>query len=221
MSNYLSGLVWKNKLPSTDKLVLLALADCANNEGSNVFPSISYLMDKCSLSRRQICYSLERLVTSQVISKELRYRENGSFTSNNYQLIVQKIEELAGLVVHVLHHPSASTALGSACAAPHINTTITKSSSKEELLYNRSDFLLTKFEEFWKLYPNKKAKPYCKKWFLKNCSKNKELPDKIIAGVKRYLPYWATREDYVPHPHTWLNKGRWEDEIKESEIHIF
>lgn len=222
MSNYISGLVWKNSITAIDKLVLLALADCANNEGTNVFPSISYLMEKCSLSRRQICYSLDRLVTLGVISKELRVRENGSFTSNSYQIIVQKVEELAGVVVQHMHYPSAPHALGSAPHAPHINTTITKSSSKEELLYDRNDFLLDKFEEFWKLYPNKKAKPQCLKWYIKNCTKDKELPDKIIDGVKKYLPVWKTRDiQFVPFPHTWLNRGSWEDEIHEDEVHLF
>lgn len=47
------SLVWELQLPDSEKLVLLALADCANDEG-NCWPSVATLTKKCSKSERTI-----------------------------------------------------------------------------------------------------------------------------------------------------------------------
>jgi hypothetical protein len=53
--------VWELDLPDSDKLVLLALADCANDEG-HCWPSVRSLTIKCSKSERTIQGSIKRLV---------------------------------------------------------------------------------------------------------------------------------------------------------------
>jgi hypothetical protein len=53
--------VWDLELPDSDKIVLLALADCANDEG-HCWPSIASLVRKCSKSERTIQASIKRLV---------------------------------------------------------------------------------------------------------------------------------------------------------------
>lgn len=46
-------LVWQMNLPDSQKLVLLALADCANDEG-HCWPSIATLAKKCTRSERTV-----------------------------------------------------------------------------------------------------------------------------------------------------------------------
>jgi hypothetical protein len=53
--------VWDLELPDSDKLVLLALADSANDEG-HCWPSVASLVSKCSKSERTIQGSIKRLV---------------------------------------------------------------------------------------------------------------------------------------------------------------
>jgi hypothetical protein len=53
--------VWDIDLPDSDKIVLLALADCANDEG-HCWPSVASLVRKCSKSERTIQGSIKRLV---------------------------------------------------------------------------------------------------------------------------------------------------------------
>jgi hypothetical protein len=53
--------VWDLDLPDSDKIVLLALADCANDEG-HCWPSVASLVRKCSKSERTIQASIKRLV---------------------------------------------------------------------------------------------------------------------------------------------------------------
>jgi hypothetical protein len=53
--------VWDLELPDSDKIVLLALADCANDEG-HCWPSVASLVRKCSKSERTIQGCIKRLV---------------------------------------------------------------------------------------------------------------------------------------------------------------
>jgi len=53
--------VWAVTLPDSEKLVLLALADCANDEG-DCWPSMATLARKCSKSDRTVQASIKELV---------------------------------------------------------------------------------------------------------------------------------------------------------------
>lgn len=53
MSVRMMTLVWELDLPDSEKLVLLALADCANDEG-HCWPSVATLYKKCSKSERTV-----------------------------------------------------------------------------------------------------------------------------------------------------------------------
>ena len=52
--------VWALSLPDSEKLVLLALADCANDEGG-CWPSMRTLATKCSKSDRTIQGAIKAL----------------------------------------------------------------------------------------------------------------------------------------------------------------
>lgn len=75
------------------------------------------------------------------------------------------------------------------------------------------------FDEFWKLYPNKKAKPYALKVWNR-LKVNEELFKKIIYALeahKKSLQWTKNRGQFIPHPSTWLNQSRWEDTLLEPE----
>lgn len=70
------------------------------------------------------------------------------------------------------------------------------------------------FNAFWEVYPRKQGKGNAKRWF--NTHKpNKELVDKMIKTVTLYsksVEWTKEKGKYIPHPTTWLNGERWEDE---------
>lgn len=70
---------------------------------------------------------------------------------------------------------------------------------------------IDRFDQFWKKYPRKVAKPNALKSWLK-VKPDDELTGKIIAAIDRQG--LCNREmQFVPHPATWLNGHRWEDEV--------
>lgn len=67
-------LVWAIELPDSEKIVLLALADCANDEG-HCWPSMATLAKKCSKSDRTVQASISSLVDKGHLSRlEIRGR---------------------------------------------------------------------------------------------------------------------------------------------------
>ena len=73
-----------------------------------------------------------------------------------------------------------------------------------------------RFEEFWNLYPRKEGKGAAKqKW--EKIKPDAELFEKIINAVKDNIdrnPQWKRDNgQFIPHPATWLNQGRWDDDI--------
>jgi hypothetical protein len=78
MSVRMMSLVWELDLPDSEKLVLLALADCANDEG-HAWPGMNTLKKKCSKSDRTVQLSIKMLCVKghltrrEVIGKGCNY----------------------------------------------------------------------------------------------------------------------------------------------------
>lgn len=71
-----------------------------------------------------------------------------------------------------------------------------------------------KFDEFWKTYPRKIGKKRALVAY-ENSLTNTVTEDKIIRAAKSYADHIRkekTEEQYIAHPTTWLNQGRWDDE---------
>jgi hypothetical protein len=70
------------------------------------------------------------------------------------------------------------------------------------------------FEDFWKLYPRKVEKIGAKKAWPR-AVKAAGGGQVILDGLRRQLPtLTASDPQFVPHPTTWLNNGRWEDAVE-------
>jgi hypothetical protein len=69
------------------------------------------------------------------------------------------------------------------------------------------------FDEFWKAYPKKVGKDAAAKAFARR-KPGKELLALMLAALDLQKATDQWRRDggqYVPHPSTWLNEGRWQD----------
>ena len=78
---------WSIKLPPTAKLVLLSLADIADDSGA-CWPSHPTLAAKCTLTSRTVRRVLIQLRAQELVFVEPRFKSNGSRTSNRYRLPV-------------------------------------------------------------------------------------------------------------------------------------
>lgn len=70
------------------------------------------------------------------------------------------------------------------------------------------------FDIFWKAYPRKVSPTAAKKSFAK-LKVDEELLNKMLRAIEQQkkTDQWKDPK-YIPHPSTWLNNGRWEDEVQ-------
>lgn len=70
MSVRVQSYVWDLNLPTTDKMVLLILADHADDDGANAWPSVARIARKASISERQVQRILRSLVDAGLVLVE-------------------------------------------------------------------------------------------------------------------------------------------------------
>lgn len=75
------------------------------------------------------------------------------------------------------------------------------------------------FDDFWKVYPRRVAKQNAQRSW-KSLKPNDELVKRIVADVNRRLESeWRGKDmQYIPHPSTYLNQRRWEDETEVAKV---
>ena len=76
-----------------------------------------------------------------------------------------------------------------------------------------------RFSRFWAAYPRKVGKQAAKKSWSR-LHPSEELTQAILQAVEAQKQSRQWRENngqFIPNPATWLNQGRWEDELPQGE----
>ena len=228
------ALTWAFEQPvnATEKVVLLALADHADEHGV-CWPSISLLVKRAHVGERTVQRAIQSLEDNGFVIRERRVRENGSDTSNLYRLMLSKVSQSVSAEISVDQRGSRGVKL-----APHEGgvtqtggegvtqtggedglddtpRTIIKNRQKEpsDISYDEG------FAEFWAAYPKRpnNSKAAAKKKYIL-ARKNKVPHVIIMAGLRDYaaMRNKAVAEGDSPHftqmAETWLNKAGWEND---------
>ena len=99
---------------------------------------------------------------------------------------------------------------------PKANQDLTKTEPSPNLMYNVNDNVndndnenegTNKFDAFWSAYPRKTDKARAKRSFLRLTKTEQEL---AVSNIQRL--YAETPDQFIPHPSTYLNGKRWEDQ---------
>lgn len=180
------------------KLVLLMLANHANGHTGQCNPRIKNLAADCNMSERSCREQVRRLEELGLIRCEERFAE-GIQLPNQYWLNLQEGGQ-------ILHPPPAGFA-GTPLQDLH---TI----EPGRLTRNRTSCTNPAgFDAFWLAYPKKIGKGNAEKAFAK-AAKATDLQTILTAleTAKATDQWQRDGGQYIPHPATWLNQKRWEDE---------
>jgi hypothetical protein len=85
---------------------------------------------------------------------------------------------------------------------------------KDEETTREAQRTAPEFAEFWGTWPRKVAKRDAEKAWSKLTPADKAS---ALEALPLHVKHWrrnGTERQYIPHPATWLNGGRWEDEIE-------
>lgn len=78
--------IYAADLPHRAVAVYMYLKDRTNKEGT-CWPSIKTIARELKLSRATVCRALDDLCKAGLLTKDMRWRENGGRTSNLYKIL--------------------------------------------------------------------------------------------------------------------------------------
>src|SRR5947209_5428982 len=90
---------WAQKMAPTPKLILMALADSAN-DSDECWPGIPFVAEKCCVSERTVQRVLQGFEAAGLMTVTRRYTTAGRQTSNAYRLAIGGIPSPDNLSPH-------------------------------------------------------------------------------------------------------------------------
>ena len=206
MSIRIMSEVWLTKLPLTEKMVLLVIADHASDDGTEAWPSQVTIGNKASISVRTVQRSVNSLVTKGYIW--LQKGAGGSATCREDRRPHKYTINLA-----VLRGDLQTTRKQRGDSRNADGATFTPDTGRLSRPMNlpKEPPKETPFDLFWKVYPLKVGKAAAKKAWDK--ATEAEDQDLIITGALQYAQDPNRHPTYTAHPSTWLNAGRWADDL--------
>jgi len=191
---------------STAKVVLIALSIYCNAKGE-CFPSQHKLSEDTLIPIRTVARAIYWLEEHQFIRVVRRPNKP------NFYVITSMEEDMTdknGYAKMASEEVSNITKLDTSKIAKS-NTT-----SHANMAHpNNSPF----FQAFWQAYPRRIGKGAARTAFAKALKLSPA--DDIIQGAIAYAAHceeMGTEKQYIPHPSTWLNAERWEDDLESERV---
>lgn len=211
MSNRVLNWVFEES-PATgnDRLVLIAIADEADDDGTNAFPSVDRIARKARVPKRTTLRCLQRLEEAgELVVTRPEKRGRGHF--NTYAVVMNGAtltpEERARNGA-TEGEKRRATARGATQSVPDPQTP----GSKDPDPHTPPSLPLAvpdPFDEFWATYPRKADKPAARRAWPRAIAK--ETPATIVAAAARYRDDPNRLDGFTKHPTTWLNNECWAD----------
>ena len=195
--------VWlDDRLTMLEKGILVEI-DSLDMSDDGCWASNEYLATFCQCSIPKVANAVSKLVNLGYIRRESfdgrrrKLKSSLSFfkrqTYKNYKADLEKV---------------------------YANNTSNKKENNSISRKRADDEIPPGFTEFWDVYPRKVAKQNAiKAWKKTGALDSQALTDTIIADVNRRVnSEWKGKElQYIPHPATYLNQRRWEDESSATD----
>ena len=180
-----------------EKLLFSEIYTMANSYGS-IFPSNGYLAKRYGKTKGTVSANLKRLEEKGYIKLEYEF-ENGEVKKRYIYPCVDK--SLGGIPKNRKYNIST-------------NKSINKSTNNISDKSDKESDLETRFNNIWKIYPNKKGKPKALLAY-KRAVKSGTTDEEIKTGLENYLAEIRvknTQQNYIKHGSTWFNGKGWEDD---------
>lgn len=176
--------------------VYCILARYADSETLQAFPSRETLAKRAHCHYKSIDRAIDELVKIGAIVK--RHRKSGeSYQSNLYTL--RRVRTALSLPTDTGDEGVRTPVSPGTDTVVHLTRT------------NELEPVNDTFARFWSTYPRKVGKQAAQRAFEKAISKYDV--NVILEGLDRMVADSNLPDkQFLPHPSTWLNEGRWEDE---------
>jgi hypothetical protein len=204
-----------SRAQGTEKLVLIGIANHDGDGGA--WPSIETLARYANVSERSVQRALAKLVDLGEIEVMLQ-------AGGNQQTRADQRPNLYRILVSPNGVTSASPREGNGVTSVtqrgdiHDANGVTPTSPEPSLEpsieppidIDHHRFATAHFNTFWNIYPRKVGKVAALAAFRKACQQVDPLV--IHAAAARFRDDPNRLDEFTPHPTTWLNQGRWDDD---------
>ncbi|AAK56827.1 replication initiation protein [Lactococcus phage BK5-T] len=195
-----------------EKLLFSEIYTMANSFGS-VFPSNAFLASRYGKSKKTISVTLKSLQEKEYIN--LKYEYEGKEVKRRYILpYLHKCKEGIYTDVNTPIHKCKEGIYTDVKDNISTNKSVNKSNNNISDLSDKESDLETRFNNIWKIYPNKKGKPKALLAY-KRAVKSGTTDEEIKTGLEKYLAEIRvknTQQNYIKHGSTWFNGKGWEDD---------
>ncbi len=188
---------------STAKVILLALARFSNAKGE-CFPSRETISKESCVPLRSVVRAIQWLEDEGYIRIESR-----SGTSNFY-IITCMEEDMSEDTRANLAHEVDSNITRLDFSKKNITT------SRAKLAHPQDDPF---FLAFWQAYPRRIGKGAARTAFHR--AARYADPNMIVQAALTYARFVEDRQveqQFIPHPATWINGERWEDDLESEKV---
>lgn len=233
---------WPLKMPPTAKAVLMSLAGNADDDGY-CWPSLETIMERTCFGRNAVIDAIRWLEGAGALSADRTNGRKTTYTVTPERFnsdFERPSRRAAGRANQPVAHANPSARKTGGAEQPVGQSTGTSGAKQLDQLgkatkpvgqsnTNRKEpslnsqrtvkvrdegFLMQTFEDFWKVYPKKRARPKAfAAWRKLNPSEF--LVSEIMAAVavQRKSAQWTKdRGEYIPYPASYLNGERWTDD---------
>ena len=176
-------------ITATQKAILIALADRADEEGY-CYPSYDDICRRSCASRKTLILTLATLEDLQLITRHRRYSQSTIYRVNMTPMDGSKM-----------------TPMDRGKMTPMDRSKITSLTTNESSINNHKEF-----DEFWDAYPRKTNKAKAKVAFDRLSQKDRKAAKDALVTYP-----WSNEKRYIPHATTWIHGRRWEDEFDSDE----
>lgn len=204
MSVKVMGAVFEMNLPPSEKVVALALADHAHDDGTEARPGLERLAIKTSLSKRQVQRVLKELLAKGVLSVQ---RPALGTLPACYRFVIARGDNLSS---------DAGDALGVTSRAPRGDTDVTQTKEPSVKRHSPSDAFTTDFDALWATYPKKVDKGPARAKYVALRRKGVPHAD-IVAALGNYVRSKTGDETkYLKNLATFLAPETWNGYLSDS-----
>ena len=219
----------RKDIPLAAKVVYAIIGDHIGKNG-HAWPGVRRLGDMAGIGRNAVMRAVAKLEESGLLAVERR----GNGQANHYRIIHESVPEtgtvldekasLEGGRSDMQKRPHNDTGPKTG-PVPKRDSTVPKTGTEAAPFRdpNQTDLRTrpnipsaddAQFDAFWKAYPNKVGKKAARKAWDK--AKDRPPVEDVILAVKAQAQTKKWTKDngqYIPNPATWLNQGRWDDEL--------
>lgn len=177
--------------------------------------SLSFISKGIGISKRYVSSSVCKLIEDNVLSV---VREHTDTQSRVIKLNKKYDKWMNRSAVQQMMYSSTVDTENNTTGEVQFNTTgeLEFHQDNQNINQNIKQDVPDLFRLFWDAYPRKVSKATAKKAFDKLKVDNDLLMQMIKAiEIQKKSRQWQTKE-FIPHPTTWINQMRWEDETEEE-----